>query len=573
MSSSQPQPASIMLARTIISGLIAYGVRDFVYSPGSRSAPLAYALAEAETHHPIRIRIRLDERGAAFTAIGLSRAGHTSQEAAGGGEAGQGCPRPVVLIGTSGGAIAEYHAGIAEASHSELPLIVLSADRPFEMRAVGASQTTEQAGIFASHCRNVWDIPADQKPDHRLVALVGRAVACANGTLGTRPGPVHLNLALRDPLAPTSWPPSDLPIEVTATSVIPTRHRPTPWEEVVDPGLHTVIVAGDGAPSQVAHWAEKARIPLLAEPTSGGAHSQAWIPFQQALLHADCPLYPRIEQVIVAGRPTLSRPVSALLARDDIRLIVVGDHHEWVDVAGRAATVVRNLTAPNADHQHCIDWLNTWHDHAAQMGDAIDDIVACDELSMASAADLIWRAPTGALVLGASNTIRAFDLLIQHPPCAPILSNRGLAGIDGTIATAFGVAWGSGKPVRAVMGDLSFFHDASSLAITGDEDAPNAQIVVFDDHGGGIFDSLEYSAAHLSELYPRWFDTAQRVSIKNIAHAYGARYHRVETLDELHKLLDQPICGVSIVHIPIERPTALFQQIKRSAIHALREED
>lgn len=556
MSSTLSQPSSIEMARTLLAGLISCGVRDVVYSPGSRSAPFAYALAEAEQAGLLRVHIRLDERNAAFVALGLSRSQMLCTE---GNTATR--PTPVAIIGTSGGAIAEYHAGIAEASHSELPLIILSADRPFEMRGVGASQTTDQADIFGPHCRETWDIPAGQEPDHKITALVSRAVACALGTLGTRPGPVQINVGLRDPLAPTQWPLPPRTHQDTPPVVMPSRPLPTPWEEVVDPTLKTVILAGDGAPLEAGIWAMEAQIPLLAEPSTNLSGCQAWIPCQQAFLQAASPLQKDIKQVIVAGRPTLSRPVSALLARCDIRIIVLEKHHEWVDVAGQADVIVPTLGMPCTAHSDA-QWLPRWKEAATRVAQGLSKLLEGETPTLLSVADAAWRAQAGCLVLGASNTIRACDLIAHSPAASPVVSNRGLAGIDGTIATALGIAWGTQQPVRALMGDLTFFHDASSLSLTEGEPRPDLQIIVCDDSGGGIFDSLEYSADHLTPLYDRWFATTQQASIRDLARAYNAEYHRVEYMDDLHAILKRPIRGIQVLHIPVPRPTAQLAAAK-----------
>ena len=399
---SVAESSSISVARTLLRALRAQGVRDVVYCPGSRSAPLAYALAEAEAAGELRCHVRLDERAAAFVAVGLSRAGALaafseraefttnavlgSSTAPGSNTAlrSNTAPRPVALMCTSGGAVAEFHAGVAEASHSFLPVIVVSADRPFEMRDVGASQTTTQIGIFGAHVRATWDVPAGIAADGRLEALAARACAAAQGSPSGRPGPVHLNVGFRDPLVPESLrlgstesdaslrpsaPPALSPTGPASLGVPPTFASrangavgpqvlraalvPLPWEQAVNPDLRTVIIAGDGADRRAASWAEMAGVPLLAEPSSNVTDSAAWVPHQQTLLTALNAMSPNdsgsaeassiasIEQVVVTGRPTLSRPVSALLARTDVRIIVVHPWEEWPDVAGQADVVSR----------------------------------------------------------------------------------------------------------------------------------------------------------------------------------------------------------------------------------------
>lgn len=577
MSVEHTQPDSIEVARSIVSALRARGVRDVVYSPGSRCAPFAYVLAQAEAEGLLRVHIRLDERGAAFFAIGLAR----SVE--------QGAPfRPVALVGTSGGAIAEYHAGVAEAFHSHIPLIVISADRPFEMRGVGASQTTDQAGIFGPHTRGVWDIPAGRSDVHHVEECVTRAFARALGRPSGVPGPVQINVGLRDPLVPSS-----LPLCVFSSdsdqvlSQIPKcSPAPVAWEDCVDSSLRTVILAGDGADVAAVDWADAAQIPILAEPTSGLSMSPLWVPFQQAFLQPGSVLGEQIEQVVVTGRPTLSRPVSRLLARETVRVVVVSTDPEWADVAGNAGAVIPAVlparTAHGSSAQSSIsavhsaqEWLAAWmsaarsaRSRAAEVLSGRDSEVLAAPLSVPVVAEAVWKASIPTLVLGASNSIRAVDLVASTPCGARVVSNRGLAGIDGTIATAFGLSRGTGQAVRALMGDLTFFHDVSSLAVTVPESVPDIHIVVLDDGGGGIFASLEHGRDEFCDLYPRWFATQQRADIRALTVGYGGEYVSVSTLSELNVELARPVQGIRVTHVRVPRPDVVFALLKNITTHA-----
>ncbi|MDN6793967.1 MAG: 2-succinyl-5-enolpyruvyl-6-hydroxy-3-cyclohexene-1-carboxylate synthase [Propionibacterium sp.] len=617
---------SQLLAEGLVSALVASGVHDVVYCPGSRSAPLAYALADAERRGEVRVHVRLDERGAAFVAVGLSRAGMlgtgvpTLQDCGGRGSrpdtplmdgrvpprshsggqdnlpdegdaascagvAGRAAAvtlagaRAVAVVTTSGGAVAELHAGVAEACHSGLPLIVVSADRPFELRGVGASQTTTQPGIFGPHVRATWDVPAGTLSDRRLTALVTRVVATAIGAPTGEPGPVHLNVGFRDPLVPDpatrrsgltpisgvaggaeavcSAPASRLAAGTSGVGVRPFPLQPVAWEEVIDPGLRTVVVAGDGADPRAGEWARLADIPLLAEPSSGVTTSPAWVPHQQALLAPGAP-GDGIEQVVLTGRPTLSRPVSALMAREGVRLVVHSPSPSWTDPAGHADVVVGALLDPVAPHEDHA-WRQSWRRVGARVGERVRaELQSEGELTQASVAATVWEAPPGVLLLGASTPIRAVDLVAGAPGRADVVSNRGLAGIDGTIATARGLAWGSGQAVRALMGDLTFFHDASSLAATEGAEMVDVQVLVVDDHGGAIFAGLEHGRPEYAGDYPRWFATPQVASVEDLARAYGVAYQEVDTQVQLEALLAEPIRGLSVVHIRVWRdPRAL----------------
>lgn len=546
----EEQPDSIRTAHRVVTALVAHGVRDVVYCPGSRSAPFAYVLHAAEEAGVLRAHVRLDERGAAFLAVGLSKGA-----ALRGGE-----PAPVAVAVTSGGAVAELHAGVAEASHARLPIIVVSADRPFELRGVGASQTTDQVGIFASHVRACWDVPAGAHAPERLGALVARAVARAQGRPWGTPGPVQLNVGLRDPLVPApgvALPAPAVPVPGRARSEVGPRvlagtPSRVPWEDVVDPALRTVIVAGDGAGPDVVEWADRGSIPLFAEASSGATPAVQWMPHQQALL-AHSPLSARIEQVVVTGRPTLSRPVSALLARPDLRVVVVEPAGEWVDVAGRAAVVVPGLAAPIAAADPA--WAGAWREECARMGAHVAEVVAAagERPTAAGVALEVWRSAQGVLVLGASNSVRLVDLVAGGPGRAKVCANRGLAGIDGTVATALGVARASGEPVTALMGDLTFLHDATSLAVAPEEPGVDLRIVVLDDSGGSIFASLEHGRSDLAPVHERWFAVGQRTSIPLLARAHGLAHVTVGSMGDLREVLARPIRGFEVVHVPVGR--------------------
>ncbi|MDC4233538.1 2-succinyl-5-enolpyruvyl-6-hydroxy-3-cyclohexene-1-carboxylic-acid synthase [Actinomyces sp. B33] len=550
---------SILVARLVVRTLADCGVRDVVYCPGSRSAPLAHALDEAVRGGRIRAHVRLDERSAAFLAVGLSRGAGTGTR-----------PAPVAVVTTSGGAVAELHAGIAEASHARLPIIAVSADRPFEMRGVGASQTTRQAGIFAGHVRDELDVPAGQEAGPRLAALVARLVAAARGFPTGTPGPVHLNIGLRDPLTPA--PSSEGPSGACADGaggggarVLASAPTPVPWEEAVDPGLRTVVVAGDGDDPAVARWAA-GRLPVLAEPTSRARRLPEAVDHQQSLLvGAACAQ--GVEQVVVSGRPTLSRAVSALLAREDVRIVVVDPSSQWTDVAGRAAVVAAALGAPRGPvGEDEAAWLGEWRLASRRARGAVEALI--DEADAAvpttpAVARAVWRSGEGPLLLGASSCVRAADLAAVGDPGRPVLSNRGLAGIDGTVATAIGVAAGSGTRVTALMGDLTFFHDAGALAVPTDEEAPAVDLVVVDDHGGSIFAGLEHGRPEYAPVFDRWFATPQETSVEALAAAHGAEYARVESMGAVREaLVGTGAGGARVIHVPVESDPGLVAAIR-----------
>lgn len=567
---------SVDTARAILSALDDLGLTHVLYCPGSRSAPFAYALESgAFGGHAMPV---LDERGAGFAAVGLARTGAL----------------PAVIV-TSGTAVAELTPAVLEASHARLPLLVMSADRPGELRGVGASQATFQSGLFGVHARACVDLEP-QEPSRALVGQLSRAVAAACGAPTGTPGPVQINVAFRDPLTPqsrASGAAGDSQDEVMAsfvprpTRVQPTNAAPERWEDVVGAARAGLIVAGEGASPLAAQWSRASGFPLLAEPASGAWAGGGVTPYEQAIVSS--PLAGEVDTVVVTGRPTLSRPIHALLARPDVRVVVVDAHAPWVDISGNASVVVPALAAPL--RPTCgAEWAARVRAAADEAGLRIDALLAAGSgRTMLSLARAVASATRGPLVLGASNPVRAFDLAVESLAGRPVFSNRGQAGIDGTIATAVGIAAGlgsariatpdrAGEPrddargraqasrVTAVMGDLTLCHDASSLALAAATGA-ELDIIVADDEGGGIFATLEHGNAATPEAYDRWFGVAQHVNYEALAAAYGVGFARAATPSELASVLADPPAGPRLIHAPVERAAHLYAQA-RNALNA-----
>ena len=567
---------SVDTARAILSALDDLGLTHVLYCPGSRSAPFAYALESgAFGGHAMPV---LDERGAGFAAVGLARTGAL----------------PVVIV-TSGTAVAELTPAVLEASHARLPLLVMSADRPGELRGVGASQATFQSGLFGVHARASVDLEP-QEPSRALVGQLSRAVAAACGAPTGTPGPVQINVAFRDPLTPqsrASGAAGDSQDEAMAsfvprpTRVQPTSAAPERWEDVVGAACAGLIVAGEGASPLAAQWSRASGFPLLAEPASGAWVGGGVTPYEQAIVSS--PLAGEVDTVVVTGRPTLSRPIHALLARPDVRVVVVDAHAPWVDISGNASVVVPALVAPL--RPTCgAEWAARVHAAADEAGLRIDALLAAGSArAMLSLARAVASATRGPLVLGASNPVRAFDLAVESLAGRPVFSNRGQAGIDGTIATAVGIAAGLGSAriatpdragelrddargraqasrVTAVMGDLTLCHDASSLALAAATGA-ELDIIVADDEGGGIFATLEHGNAATPEAYDRWFGVAQHVNYEALAAAYGVGFARAATPSELASVLADPPAGPRLIHAPVERAAHLYAQA-RNALNA-----
>ncbi|MET1155506.1 thiamine pyrophosphate-binding protein [Arthrobacter sp.] len=603
---------SMEAARLAVRALVWGGVRDVVIAPGSRSAPLAYALAEAETRGELRLHVRIDERGAAFTALGLSL----------------GSVRPVPVVTTSGTAVGELLPAVMEANHAGVELLVISADRPEEMRGTGANQTTVQPGLFGIHVRSAVDIPAGDDPtdairasllsakgiplppalaDLRTLAATpspGHATAPADlGPHQGAVGPVHINLPFRDPLFPEQdlqmdpgRQPAPAPdpdghrLDFTGqhdagasatmaagpggrpTGAVPpkTAEREPGWainwpQSLTEPAVHatderrTVVVAGHGAGAVAEAFARAHRLPLLAEPSSNARFGANAIGPYRMLLGR---FGKQIERVVVFGRPTLSRPVAALLAREDVQTgLYQPEPVAWFEPGRRRERVISepedlSLFAGSGPD----GWLQLWRRAAGAADVALIHVLDAEPaLTGLRVGRSVWLNSRGRLVLGSSNPIRDVDLAGTpiDIPDAFVHANRGLAGIDGTVATASGIALGTRTGTRALMGDLTFLHDAGSLLLGPGEPEPDLQIVVVNDAGGGIFSTLEHGKvgeqASYASAVERLFGTPHRADLASLAAGYGIQHRLVKDADELDTVLSGPVIGRSVVEIRTDR--------------------
>lgn len=538
---------STAFATVVVDELIRSGVREAVLAPGSRSTPLALALAAADRHGRLRLHVRIDERSAGFLAIGLIR--------------GTGLPVPVVT--TSGTAVANLHPAVLEASHSGLPLIVLSADRPPELRGTGANQTTDQLKVFGDAVRLFHEIGTPSKQVGQLAywrSQVARAVSTAVGARTADPGPVQLNCPLVEPLVPTDdgdWPE---PLDGRTTGPWTSVHATGAQPSAVAPGPKTVVVAGDGASQAARLAAEAGGWPLFAEPSSRARTGPAVISAYRLLLAATS-IGAEIERVIVFGHPTLSRPISKLLARPDVEVIVVAPTGLWPDAAHRAASVVTGLEVIGTDST---DWLDRWQ-HADQLARAAMDKVLAPDGSPGGSATGGLSGPLVAAVLGevvgadgmlvvaSSNAVRDLDLA----PVVPIrtVANRGLAGIDGTLSTAVGAALANAGATYALVGDLAFLHDSNGLVIGPAEPRPDLRIVVLNDNGGGIFATLEQGGGDHADHFERVFGTPHNVDLAALCAATGTPHQLVETADQLREVLARTVAGIDVVEVRVDRST------------------
>ncbi|MCC3293931.1 2-succinyl-5-enolpyruvyl-6-hydroxy-3-cyclohexene-1-carboxylic-acid synthase [Arthrobacter sp. zg-Y411] len=531
--------SSLQAARSAVAALAEAGVRDVVIAPGSRSAPLAYALAEAELQDRIRVHVRIDERVAGFTALGLARGGR----------------RPSAVVTTSGTAVGELLPAVMEAHHAGVPLVVLSADRPAELHGTGANQTTVQPGIFAGFPAAAVDVEAGTDP--------AGVISAALAQLGSRVpiGPVHVNLQFRDPLTPDSGDPLFLDAP-DARAALPAEASPAdrvPAEAAPARGTHrTVVVAGDGAGELAALFALRTGLPLLAEPSSNARFGPNAVNAYRLLLPE---LGPDIERVVVFGRPTLSRPVAALLARSDVeKALYLPRPVNWFTPGRRSETIITDIPGLLAfAGTGAPGWLERWQTASEAAQSALTNLLETQtELTGLQVADLLWDASDTNLVLGSSNVIRDMDLVASpdwHP--LDVYANRGLAGIDGTISTAGGIALANGIPTRLLLGDLTFLHDVGALLLGPGETEPDLQIVVLNDSGGGIFSVLEHGALgedpKYTALVERFFGTPHNADLAALCRGYGVRHQLIHSAAELQSALAAPVQGRSVLEVPVAR--------------------
>ena len=529
--------SSPQCAVAIVAQLLVQGIGDVVLCPGSRSAPLALALATAERAGRVRLHVRSDERSAGFLALGLAKGGAV----------------PVAVVTTSGTAVGNLLPAVMEAHHSDVPLLVLSADRPAALVGFGSNQTTDQSRLFEPFVR--WSARVSSTaPAASWTAQTARAYLLAAGVGSRHPGPVHLNVELAEPLVGEAS-------EVTARAV----HQSAPGAAqalVLPSGPATMLVCGDASPqggAEVAALAMLARLPLIGEPSSN-ARAQA---LRTGRLLAGGPLAQGIERVVVFGHPTLSRPVNSLLARSDVELIVVSPTADWIDPGWRAARVAPAVSLAPDDGS----WAAQWTSADVAVGMALDELVAAQPMltGPAVAAAVVASSADGVLVLGNSQPIRDADLTSLRGQ--QVYANRGLAGIDGTVSTAVGISLASESPVTLFCGDLTFLHDANGLSAGLGERRPNLRIVVSDDSGGSIFATLEYGDARFSDAFERVFATPSGVDAVMLAQAHGVPARRVSTADQLTAALAVPIVGLDVIVATIDRSSrrALNQRINALA--------
>jgi 2-succinyl-5-enolpyruvyl-6-hydroxy-3-cyclohexene-1-carboxylate synthase len=559
-----PTNRNTALASAMVEELARCGVRHAAIAPGSRSAPLALAIWR---HPAIRTFVHPDERSAAFLALG---AAHSEG-------------RPALVACTSGSAAANLHPAVIEADEAAVPLIVLTSDRPPELRGIGAGQTIDQLKLYGSAPRWFCEVGTHDADDSGLIhmrSVACRAYAAARGE--PRPGPVHLNLAWREPLAP-----EPREGEVTATTAlalegrggVPLTRVERPAELEPDPDqldelaarLATaprgLIVCGRLPTSQaaaIASLAANTGYPILAEPTSQvrlGSHDRelvVWAYDSIARLRPDR-LAP--ELIVRFGDMPTSKPLRQWLASlDDLYEVAVDPLYGWNDPNRRASALVRSAPTPTAEalsarlgRRDNAEWAEAWIDAAGTAAAAIEASLAeldgPTEPGVHAALGSLYA--DGELVYTASSMpIRDQEAFVAAGPArVRFLCNRGANGIDGLVSSAIGAATARGSPAWIVLGDLCLYHDMNGLSALGDAGSP-VRIVVIENRGGGIFEFLPQAELIERDEFEALFATPSGVPLERVAALHGLAHVRIDDLDQLR---DLPRESAVIAEVPVDR--------------------
>jgi 2-succinyl-5-enolpyruvyl-6-hydroxy-3-cyclohexene-1-carboxylate synthase len=581
------------LATVLVDELARCGLAEAVVAPGSRNAPLAMALWEeaARSAGRLRLHVRIDERSAAFLALGLAKLSR----------------RPVAVVCTSGTAAAHFHAAVIEAGEAGVPLLVLTADRPPELRGTGANQTVDQLKLYGDAVRWFCEVGVPEaRPGMNAYwrSLACRAWASAAGTAGTMPGPVHLNLSLREPLVPdragagpsdqaaaghaaedTGWPGplagrgGGMPWTVIGGAQPPPVLE-LPWTE------RGVVVCGDGSadPAALLRLAAEAGWPVLAEPSSGARTGPGALAAYPYLLEsAEFVARHRPEVIVSAGRPGLSRAQLGYLktaapgGTPPRHVVIAQGPGHWADPARTATDVAAAVRLAGARPARS-GWLASWLAADAAACDAASAILDADEAPSEPrlARDLAAGLPDGALLWAASSLpIRDLDQQMAPRAGVTVLASRGASGIDGLISSASGAALAhqraGGGPAAALIGDLAFLHDAPGLFAGPEEPRPDLLLVVVNNDGGGIFSMLEQAA--FPAPFERVFGTPHGGALGQAAAAAGVPAVTLERASDLAGALKGeglPGTGIRMVEVRTSRAagTALRGRLRAACTAA-----
>lgn len=550
-------------ALVIVDELLRCGVTDVVLAPGSRSTPLALALANAEARGDLALHVRLDERSAGYCALGISRVTGV----------------PAVVVTTSGTAAVNLHPALVEADESSIPLLVMTADRPPRLRDVGANQTIRQAGLFGSTVRLAVDLsPAARELGQVRYwrSSVARAVAIATDAL--RPGPVHLNVAFDEPLVPTDdeeWVeeldgrPDGRPWTADARLV---AGMSTPLDDILGALLDDAVVPARGlivlgdhqdldAIGLIDELADALGWPVISEPSGNGAGCDTSLSHAPLLLADEAFADAHVpDLVLTVGRVGLNRSVLRMIGRAELH-IAVDARQEWSDPTRSADVVVASVPLPPEEAEFDEEWLESWQRADVLAAAAVETaLVSSEEIltGMHVARVTAARVPDGGLLfLGASWPVRHVGSFAANSvQDAVVMGNRGTSGIDGCVSTAWGAAnalqRNGGSGAIALMGDQTFLYDTNGLLAPADEERPDLVIVVSDNDGGGIFSALEQGSAVPESIFERVYGNPLGVDLVSVAETLGVPAVAVDTLPALEEAIDDAL-GTGGVRIVVAR--------------------
>ncbi|MGH8925355.1 MAG: 2-succinyl-5-enolpyruvyl-6-hydroxy-3-cyclohexene-1-carboxylic-acid synthase [Acidimicrobiia bacterium] len=535
MSSTAPNP-SVAMARVFLDEFMRNDIDAVVLAPGSRSGALAMAAAEQGR---IRLHVALDERSAGFWAVGYAKLKMS----------------PAVVLTTSGTAVANLFPAVIEADRSDTPLVILTADRPSEFRQSGANQTIDQTKIFGERVRFFADVPAAS--DFRGEPGAWRSLVC-QALAAARSGPVHLNLAFREPLVPASddgravADPYRGDLSGRPGGVAWTRTSPQPnSRSALRVSGRTLVVAGPGADLKLVYEAIGAGLVVVAE-----GHSSARVPGTISTAHhllgsttVAKALTP--DRTVVLGAAGLSRPLLNLLA--GVETTMVGK--SWFDPGRRAVEVaeIDGWELAAADEP----WVASWHRAEATARQAIDGVLDSFEETTEprTARDVVAAVPDGGvLAVASSMPVRDVDWFSAPRSGLAFVSNRGASGIDGFISLAAGAAAANeehgDRPMVGLVGDLSFVHDTNGLLT---KPTPDLVLVLVNNRGGGIFSFLPQ--ADYPEHFERIFGTPSGVDFAGLTRALGGSHWLIEHPEELTKSIGEALSagGIGVIEVRTDR--------------------
>ena len=554
-----PGTALAGYVEAFVNGLVQAGVRHACACPGSRSTPLLLALRR---HPAVRLWMHLDERSAAFFALGIAKAGR----------------EPVAVVSTSGTAALNFAPAVAEARQGRVPLLVLTADRPHELRGVGANQTMDQIGLYGSTVKRFVELALPEGGAHLRRYAGATAARAAALAAATPAGPVHINMPFREPLVPA--PRADAEAgALLDLAITHTERRPTPDQTLallerlsLERGLIVCGPQGDpDFPAVIAELAAALSMPVLADPLSQarcGPHAREHvIDGYDAFLRDPAvagALRPRV--VLRFGATPTSRPLLEFLGDASIEQIVVTDEDGWNDPTLSAAaalhTDARSLceallaAAAKGGRGGSPEWVERWRIAAAAGREAVAETLS--EEGVLSEPQAVMRIaaalPDGAtLFAGNSLPVRDIDGFFPRRRAAVrFLGQRGVSGIDGVVSAALGAAAVGEGPLVLLIGDLSLYHDMNGLLAAREREV-NATVVLLNNDGGGIFSFLPQATAveHFEEL----FGTPHGLDFARVAELYGLAHTRARDVASFDAALAGSLrsAGVQLIEVPSDR--------------------